>query len=218
MAANHQTSYENNPDGLTLAGGKCLFMRPVEPSDRDGLAELFERLSPQSRHRRFLTPKPTLAPRELAFFTEVDHVAHEAIVAVDECEDAIVGVARYVRDGGEGVAELAVEVADDMQNRGIGAALVARTIERAGANGFTRLTAMTLWDNVPARRLVRRFGFRPVAAHGTTISFALDLEPRGYSVVADPGRDLPRGVLEHRRQLDDEILHSQPRAVHAEPD
>ncbi len=150
-------------------------MRPVEPSDRDDLAKLFERLSPQSRHRRFLTPKPTLAPRELAFFTEVDHVAHEAIVAVHECENAIVGVARYVQDGGEGVAELAVEVADDMQNRGIGSALVARTIESAGANGFTRLTAMTLWDNGPARALMRRFGFRPVAAHGTTISLALDL-------------------------------------------
>jgi hypothetical protein len=34
---------------------------------------------------------------------------------------------------------------------------------------------MTLWDNAPARTLMRRFGFRPVGAHGTTISLALDL-------------------------------------------
>jgi RimJ/RimL family protein N-acetyltransferase len=150
-------------------------MRPIDPSDRAGLAQLFERLSSRSRYRRFLTPKPTLSPRELNFLTDVDHVTHEALVAVDLREGAIVGVARYVHDGGDGSAEIAVEVADDVHNQGIGSALVDRTIARAAANGFARLTAMTLWENAPARSLMRRFGFRPVAANGPTISLELAL-------------------------------------------
>ncbi len=179
MAASHQTSYKlaEQSDVLALGDGSRLALRPVRPTDRQGMDDLFSRLSPRSRHRRFLTPKPTLSPRELDFFTNVDHVTHEAIVAVDRCDGAIVGVARYVQDGRPGVAEVAVEVADDMHNSGIGTALVARTIARAGENGFNRLTAMTLWDNAPARTLMRRFGFRPVTAQGTTISLALDLTP-----------------------------------------
>jgi RimJ/RimL family protein N-acetyltransferase len=179
MAASHQTSYKHaeQPDVLAPGDRSRLTLRPIRLTDRQGMDDLFSRLSPRSRHRRFLTPKPTLSPRELDFLTNVDHVTHEAIVAVDRCDGAIVGVARYVQDGRPGVAEVAVEVADDMHNRGIGTVLIARTIERAGENGFTRLTAMTLWDNAPARMLMQRFGFRPVATHGTTISLALDLTP-----------------------------------------
>jgi RimJ/RimL family protein N-acetyltransferase len=179
MEASHQTSYNQTErsDALALGDGSRLALRPIRLSDRQGIDDLFSRLSPRSRHRRFLTPKPTLSRRELDFLTNVDHLTHEAIVAVDRWDGAIVGVARYVQDGRPGVAEVAVEVADDLHNRGIGTALVARTIERAGENGFTRLTAVTLWDNAPARTLMRRFGFRPVAAHGTTISLALDLTP-----------------------------------------
>jgi RimJ/RimL family protein N-acetyltransferase len=188
MRPSHQTSYKHDEHfdapppspstrpALGLRDGRRLAVRPIRSSDRQGIADLFSRLSPRSRHRRFLTPKPTLSRRELDFFTNVDHVTHEAIVAVDRRDGAIVGVARYVRDGRSGVAEVAVEVADDMHNRGIGSALLARTIARAGENGFTRLTAMTLWDNGPARALMRRFEFRPVTAHGTTISLALELD------------------------------------------
>ena len=109
----------------------------VEPSDRDALAKLFERSSPRSRHRRFLTPKPTLAPRELAFFTEVDHVAHEAIVAVHDAKTRSSAWPATSRMAARGWPSSAVEVADDMQNRGTARRFVARTIESAGANGFT---------------------------------------------------------------------------------
>lgn len=60
-----------------------------------------------------------------------------------------------------GVAEVAVEVADELQNMGIGTALARRLVERARANGFTLLTATTLWENKPARATATPRVLRP---------------------------------------------------------
>jgi hypothetical protein len=82
------TSGHNAP---TLADAGRLRLRPIDSSDRAGVAALFARLSPESRYRRFLSPKPRLTPRELSYLTEVDQVHHVAIAAVDELSGAIVG-------------------------------------------------------------------------------------------------------------------------------
>jgi len=165
-------------DLLVLSNGIRLRFRPISPDDRDRLAQLFSRLSPQSRYRRFLSPKRELTPRELAYLTDVDHVTHEATAAVDECDGSIVAVARYVQFANRlGVADVAVTVADDLQGMGIGTVLARCVVDRARANGFTRLTATTLWENGPARALLRRLRFRARASHGSEIELDLELEP-----------------------------------------
>lgn len=159
-----------------LADATAVRLRPLGREDRDGLAALFLRLSPESRHRRYLSPKFELTRRELTYLSDIDHVRHEAIGAVDERDGSIVGVARYVQVPGEaGVAELAVEVADEFQNRGVGTALTEITVQRARANDVALLTATTLWENCPARSLLRRFGFRSRASRGREIEFQLAL-------------------------------------------
>jgi RimJ/RimL family protein N-acetyltransferase len=148
---------------------------------------LFERLTPESRRRRFLSPKPALTTRELAFLTDVDHLAHEAIAAVDQRDGSIVGVARYVGVADRpGVADVAVEVVDEIQNLGVGTALVARLVDRARANGITLLTATTLWENRPARALMRRLGFRARTSHGPEIELELELSPNDCRVGDQP--------------------------------
>ena len=107
-------------DTLALADGTRFSLRQVGAGDRAGLAALFARLTPESRYQRFLSPKRELTPRELTFFTDIDHLNHEAIAAVDQRDDSIVAVARYVRDATRAdVAELAIEVADAFQRMGI---------------------------------------------------------------------------------------------------
>lgn len=165
------------PGALVLANGMRLRFRPVGSSDHGALAGLFDRLSFESRYRRFFGPKPGLTSRELTFLTDIDHVEHEAIAAVDEGDGSIVGVARYVSvPGRSGVAEVAIEVADELQNMGVGTELAVRTVERARANGMTRLIAMTLSDSRPARALLRGLGFRVLARHGREIEFEFELE------------------------------------------
>jgi GNAT superfamily N-acetyltransferase len=137
---------------------------------------MFDRLSPQSRHRRFLSPKPTLSQRELTHLTVVDHRRREALAAVEPHEGSIVGVGHYAGEFGRlGVADIALAVADDWQRTGIGTALGRALIAQARANGFRHLTATTMWENQAARALLRRLGFYARASQGHLIELELDL-------------------------------------------
>jgi RimJ/RimL family protein N-acetyltransferase len=161
---------------LVVADGTRLRFRPIDAGDRDGLASLFARLSPESRRRRFLSAKHELSDAELDYFSDIDHVRHEAIAAIDQRDGSIVGVARYALDGRRpAAAHMAITVVDELQGMGIGAALAIRTVNRARANGVAVLIATTLSENRPARALVRRLGFRAVTAHGSGIDHELEL-------------------------------------------
>lgn len=160
---------------LALADGTRLRVRPLGSDDRDGVAALFARLSPESRYRRFLSPKRELSPRELAYLTDIDHIHHDALAGIDQRDGSIVGVSRYVHVAGRpGVAALAVEVTDELQNMGIGTALARHMAQRARGNGFTLLTATTLWENRPARALMRRLEVRAQRSDGSEIELELN--------------------------------------------
>ncbi|HSC02026.1 MAG TPA: GNAT family N-acetyltransferase [Solirubrobacteraceae bacterium] len=172
MYQSHQTS----DVGLEFLVPPGIGIRPLEPSDRAGVAALFKRLSPESRRQRFLGPKPRLSDRELTYLTTVDHRWHEALAAVDRRDGSIVGVARYVRvperpDAADG----AIAVADEHHGRGIGTALLRCLIARARVNRFSILTATTLWENRPARALLRGAGFQARGSSGAVIDLELEL-------------------------------------------
>ena len=152
-----------------------LTVRPIRRADADALLDLFERLSPRSRLRRFLSPKPALSRRELAYLTDVDHRTHEALLAVDRA-GVVVGVARYACARGEtAVADVAFAVADTAQGRGIGTGLAQLLLDDARANGVVRLQAMTLPENRPARKLLARTGFELTGIEGGVLELGLDL-------------------------------------------
>jgi RimJ/RimL family protein N-acetyltransferase len=135
--------------------------RAIVPGDRQALARFFHQLSPQSRYRRFLSIKSELTPRELEWLTEVDHVTHEALVAVDVRDGEIVGVCRYVRDKERpGFAEFAIAVLDEWHRLGIGTDLADQIVKRARDNGMTAVSAVTLPYNPPVHALLRNLGFR----------------------------------------------------------
>lgn len=150
-------------------------VRPIGSRDRDAFSAWFGRLSDESRRRRFLGPKPRLSDRELTYLTDVDHVSHTALVAVD-ASGQLIGEARYATGRpGERIADFAVTVADEWQGRGVGTRLAARAIEAARANGMTHLTAMTLWDNGAAIALLHRLGFLRAGYDGDALEFELVL-------------------------------------------
>jgi acetyltransferase len=141
-------------------------IRTVDARDRDRLVVFVAHLSDESRRRHFMGAKKRLTPPELADIADVDHVAREAVVAVER--SSIVGLARYVaRSPSDSSADFAVTVTDAWQRRGLGRALSLELIGRACEHGIDRLHATTLWDNHPSKALLRRLGFRVCGAnHG----------------------------------------------------
>jgi GNAT superfamily N-acetyltransferase len=127
---------------VKLRDGSAVIIRPVQPDDKELFVAGWEQFGEESRYRRFLGSKRSLSERELAYFTEVDHVDHEAIGARDAVTGEGVGVARYVRLAGTPeVAEAAVAVVDEWQHRGVGGELLRRLTDRARENGVERFVA-----------------------------------------------------------------------------
>jgi protein lysine acetyltransferase len=173
------------PDVFILPSGARLVGRAVERADRGRIHELFHRLSEESRYRRYFSPKPRLSERELTYLSDIDHVAHEAIAAVDACDGSFAGIVRVVRrrDWPQ-AADLAIEVADDVQRMGVGTWLTARILERTRELGFDIVTATSLRQNVPARALLKRFSFEPYASAGQEIELARRLIPGEVAGIA----------------------------------
>ena len=134
-------------------------LRPIAPEDKPLLAASFERLSKESRYRRFFTIKNELSAAELDYLVDVDHHDHEAIVAIDPLSGEGLGVARYVRSEDDPeLAEVAVTVADDWQGRGLGRALLDRLTYRARREGVRRFSALVQSDNWRSLGLVAGSG------------------------------------------------------------
>ena len=145
------------PTAVPLRDGSTVQVRPIEPSDRALLRRGLERLSEESRYRRFLSPVPRLTGAQLRYLTDVDHHDHEALIALEPASGEAVGVARYVRTAPT-AAEFAVTVIDDWQGRGLGSALLDLLAGRAREEGIARFGALLLAGNEEMLQLVRRLG------------------------------------------------------------
>jgi RimJ/RimL family protein N-acetyltransferase len=143
----------------TLRDGSIVLVRAVRPDDRDLFVEGFERMSGESRYRRFMSVKKKLSERELDFFTQLDHDRHEAIGAIDLSTGEGVGVARMHRSEDDPeLAEAAVTVVDHWQGRGLGGLLLGRLTDRARELGVHRFEASLFTSNRAMLSLFERLG------------------------------------------------------------
>ena len=154
-----------------------LRIRPIRPDDAPLLLDIFERLGPASRLARFQSPKARLTPAELGYLTHVDHRDHEALVAVTRWSGEAVGVARFIRHRHDPTsADVAIAVADDWQNRGVGSMLAEQLTASALREGISQFTALVGTGNVRARRLLTKVGsLSHITSDGVTISYRVRL-------------------------------------------
>jgi len=162
------------PSRTRLRDGSTVVIRPLSPEDRELLRSGFERLSARSRYLRFQTPLAELSDEQLSYLTAVDHHDHEALVALDPESDDAVGVARFVRVS-DNVAECAIVVADDWQNRGLGGKLLDHLVQRAHEEGVERFTALVLAENSDALRLLERLGDTVRHSGGSQLELEIEL-------------------------------------------
>jgi RimJ/RimL family protein N-acetyltransferase len=143
----------------TLPDGGTVLIRPLRSGDAPALERTYDRLGERSRYRRFGTAFDRLPAGDFARLSKADHDCHEAVVALDLRSDEIVGVAHYFRlPGRASEAEIAEEVIDAWQHRGVGRLLALALTELARARGIDRLHAFVSPENTPVRAALARSG------------------------------------------------------------
>src|SRR4051812_17761267 len=190
---------EDTVEHTLLRDGSEVLIRAVRPEDKPLFVAAWRHLSDESVRTRFLQPRPALSIAELAFFTEVDHVDHEAIGALDGATREGIGVARYVRDRERPhVAEAAVTVIDAWQNRGLGGKLLRRLTARARANGIRVFVASLFAANEAMLSLFERLGdVEIVRRDGAVVEILVEL-PLELPTLEHTLREAARGHVEYR--------------------
>jgi GNAT superfamily N-acetyltransferase len=141
----------------TLSDGRKVELRLLRPDDASLLAVGFEKLSDQSRFRRFHGPRPQLSADDLKYLTQIDGENHFALVALEAATGEGLGVARFVRLPKEPrVAEPAAVVIDEIQGTGLGRLLLFRLGAAARERGIDWFRCAILANNEPLRDMVNR--------------------------------------------------------------
>lgn len=161
-----------------LTGGGSATLRPLRAGETAPLLSVFEGMSPASRASRYLTGVPRIPPTMLAALVDVDGHDHVAWLATVDGTPA--GIARYVRVA-PATVEIAFEVADAYQRRGLGSVLLDTITTSACAAGVRRLRATVLPTNAVSLGLLGRLGLRLTFCDGV-------LEGDGPLRLLDPPR------------------------------
>ncbi|MER1995347.1 MAG: GNAT family N-acetyltransferase [Arthrobacter sp.] len=130
---------------VVLRDGRTGHLRPVSPADAEALQAFHMRQSQSSIYLRFFTYKAKLSGRELKRFTNVDYRDRVAFVITLGSE--IVGIGRYDRLDDPAEAEVAFNISDEHQGRGIGSILLEHLAAAARENGIRRFSAEVLPEN-----------------------------------------------------------------------
>jgi GNAT superfamily N-acetyltransferase len=184
---------------IHLKDGTPGWVWPLLPTDRNALVQEFERLSPESRRRRFLGPVAHLSDAMLKHLVdEVDGIDHVALVLMAEVGEDIVptGIARCVRYPHEPeAADVAVTVKDDWQGRGVATALLKVLIKKR-PKGVTHLLTEVAADNPASLAMLRHLG--PTRTYDTgmgILDVEVDLVPTGRSIAVEEPTERLHEVL-----------------------
>lgn len=130
---------------VVLRDGATAHLRPILPSDADAVQAFHAGQSQNSIYMRFFAFKARLSSKELKRFTEVDYKDRVALVITFRGE--ILGIGRYDRLDDPAEAEVAFNIADAHQGRGLGSILLEHLATAAHENGIRRFSAEVLPEN-----------------------------------------------------------------------
>jgi acyl-CoA synthetase (NDP forming)/GNAT superfamily N-acetyltransferase len=130
---------------VVLRDGGTAHLRPIHPADADAVQAFHTGQSQKSIYMRFFAFKARLSSKELKRFTEVDYKDRVALVITIGGE--ILGIGRYDRLADPEEAEVAFNIADAHQGRGIGSILLEHLAAAARENGIRKFSAEVLPEN-----------------------------------------------------------------------
>ena len=159
-----------------LRDGATAHLRPISASDAEAVQAFHVAQSQNSIYLRFFTFKARLSEKELRRFTEVDYRNRVALVITVAGE--IIGIGRYDRLDDPTEAEVAFNIADRHQGRGLGSILLEHLAAAARENGIRKFSAEVLPEN---RKMLDVFSEAGYEVHrhfdDGVVSLAFDIDP-----------------------------------------
>ncbi len=144
-----------------LRDGTSIVIREVRAEDRDAVHALFARMSPESIRHRFFVAKRELLASDLTWLDRLDddrvQVALAAVVR-DDGRERVLGIGRYTLVARH-TAEIAFDVGDADQGRGIGTLLLEHLAQIAADHDITKFRAEVEADNAAMLDVFARSGF-----------------------------------------------------------
>lgn len=175
---------------VVLRDGSVAHVRPIGPDDAQALQTFHKRQSPESTYLRFFAPLRELSARDVHRFTHVDH--HDRVALVATVRDDIVGVGRFDRidkidhgdQEGHDTAEVAFNISDHFQGRGVGSVLLEHLAMIAQEVGVERFTAEVLPQNRKMLNVFREAGYDVSHAfEDGVIALSFDIRPTEQSTL-----------------------------------
>ncbi|MHA7270614.1 bifunctional acetate--CoA ligase family protein/GNAT family N-acetyltransferase [Arthrobacter sp. HLT1-20] len=161
---------------VVLRDGATGHLRPMTPADADAVQAFHMAQSQNSIYMRFFTYKSKLTAKELRRFTELDYRDRVAFVITRGAE--IIGIGRYDRLNDPTEAEVAFNVSDAHQGRGLGSILLEHLAAAARENGIDKFSAEVLPEN---RKMIQVFSEAGYEVHrhfdDGVISLYFEIDP-----------------------------------------
>ena len=138
-----------------------IFLRPVKIADEPLLKNFFYSLSDRSLHQRFFSWRTDMPHDRLQDFVVIDYTREMSILAIvgDVENETIVGMGQYEVNEPKHIANVALAVRDDYQNKGICRELLLYLAYIAKKEGLLGLTADVLAENKAMLHVFEDSGF-----------------------------------------------------------
>lgn len=171
-------------------------IRPLRPHEDGPLVAVHEGLSPASRRLRYSAPTPRLTAHMVRRLTDLRPGQHEAYAAW--CGGRPIGIVRWIRVHDlPDSAELALEVVDAEQSRGVGRALAAVAAVHARRAGVRTIVVSVDPGNDPVRAWLTQQRARALLEDMDRFAIPVEALVAGRPETGDPNNAQTRSTARH---------------------
>jgi acyl-CoA synthetase (NDP forming)/GNAT superfamily N-acetyltransferase len=142
---------------VVLSDGATVHVRATSAADTEAIVAFHERQSRDSNYKRYFSHHPKLSAADIKRFTESDFVSKGVLAAVDGT--MLIGIGGWYRWPDRADADVAFQVDDAHQRRGLATVLLEHLAASAKAAGIVRFTAETFTDNTGMLSVFTRAGW-----------------------------------------------------------
>lgn len=161
---------------LTTRSGFEFHVRPVAPSDEEGLTAFFNHVTKDDLRFRFLSSIPKVGKEMLSYLINVDHDHKEDFLAFDIDDKTIIASAMIGASEDKSVAEVAIVVRSDYKNRGMSWTFLEYVVNEARRSGIKKLQSIESRQNHAAIELEREMGFTAKSYPGDATLMLLEFD------------------------------------------